>query len=76
MENKHLQQRCFPVKFAKFLRIPFSQNTSAGCFCLKGLLATPGTSVMIICTYMEKLITSLGNIYSHECKKDWNTFKL
>ena len=25
--------RCFPVNFAKFLRRPFLQNTSCGCFC-------------------------------------------
>ena len=24
---------CFPVKFAKFLRTTFLQNTSNGCFC-------------------------------------------
>ena len=29
-----LQRRCFPVKFAKFLRTPFLQNTSGGCFYL------------------------------------------
>ena len=26
-----LQHKCFSVKFAKFLRTPFLQNTSAGC---------------------------------------------
>ena len=26
------QHRCFPVKFAKFLRTPFLQSTSGGCF--------------------------------------------
>ena len=29
---KRLQQKCLPVKFAKVLRTPFSQNTSGGCF--------------------------------------------
>ena len=29
---KKLQHRCFPVKFAKFLRTSFLQNTSDGCF--------------------------------------------
>ena len=28
-----LWHRCFPVNFAKFLRTPFLQNTSSGCFC-------------------------------------------
>ena len=30
--KKRLQHRCFPVKFATFLRRPFLQNTSGGCF--------------------------------------------
>ena len=30
--KKRLWHRCFPVNFAKFLRIPFLQNTSDGCF--------------------------------------------
>ena len=30
---KRLQCKCVPVKFVKFLRITFSQNTSGGCFC-------------------------------------------
>ena len=31
--KKRLWHRCFPVNFAKFLRTPFLQNTSGGCFC-------------------------------------------
>ena len=30
--KKRLQHRCFPVKFAKFLRLPFLWNTSGSCF--------------------------------------------
>ena len=30
--KKRLWHRCFPVNFAKFLRTPFLQNTSDGCF--------------------------------------------
>ena len=30
--KKSLWHRCFPVNFAKFLRTPFLQNTSGGCF--------------------------------------------
>ena len=30
--KKKLQHRCFPVKFAKFLRTPFLQKSSSGCF--------------------------------------------
>ena len=30
--GKHLQRRCFLVKFTKFLRVPFLQNTSCGWF--------------------------------------------
>ena len=31
--KKGLQHRCFPVKFAEFLKAPFLQNTSGDCFC-------------------------------------------
>ena len=31
--KKRLWHRCFPVNFVKFLRTPFLQNTSCGCFC-------------------------------------------
>ena len=31
--KKRLQRKCFPVKFAKFLRTPFLQNTCGGCYC-------------------------------------------
>ena len=30
--KKRLQHRCFPMKYAKFLRTPFLQKTSGGCF--------------------------------------------
>ena len=32
--KKRLPHRCFPVKFTKFLRTLFFQNTSGGCFWL------------------------------------------
>ena len=31
--KKRLWDRCFSVNFMKFLRTPFAQNTSDGCFC-------------------------------------------
>ena len=36
--KKRLWHRCFPVNFVKFLRTPFLQNTSGGCFCLTPLI--------------------------------------
>ena len=30
--RKRVWHRCFPVNFVKFLRTPFSQNTSGYCF--------------------------------------------
>ena len=33
--KKRLWHRCFPVNFVKFLRTPFLQNTSGGCFYLE-----------------------------------------
>ena len=35
--NKRLQYRCFTEKFRKFLRTPFLQNTSSGCFWKKSV---------------------------------------
>ena len=35
--KRGLQHRCFFVKFAKFLRTLFLQNTSGGCFCMVSL---------------------------------------
>ena len=35
--KRRLWHRCFPVNVAKFLRIPFLQNTSCGCFWWKSL---------------------------------------
>ena len=32
--KKKLWHRCFPMKFAKFLRTPRLQRNSGGCFCL------------------------------------------
>ena len=32
LTEKRFQHRCFLVKFANFLRTPFLQNTSGGCF--------------------------------------------
>ena len=32
--KKRLWRRCFPLNFMKFLRTPFLQNTSGGCFCI------------------------------------------
>ena len=33
-----LGHRCFPVNFVKYLRTPFLQNTSCGCFFPTGIL--------------------------------------
>ena len=33
LSKKSLWHRRFPVNFAKFLRTPFLQNSSGGCFC-------------------------------------------
>ena len=33
--KKKIQHRCFTVKILKFLRAPFLQNTSGGCFLRK-----------------------------------------
>ena len=39
LSKERLQHCCVPVKFAKFLKTPFLQNISSGCFCqMKQLL--------------------------------------
>ena len=40
-EKKRLQNRCFPVNFAKLLRTPFLQNTSKTCFSTNEVFWTP-----------------------------------
>ena len=37
--KKTLWYRCFPVSYVKFLRTPFLQNTSGGCFCSRSLFS-------------------------------------
>ena len=36
--KKRLWRMCFPVNLATFLRIPFLQNSSGGCFCITDIL--------------------------------------
>ena len=38
--KRRLQRKCFPVKFAKFLKSPFLQNSSGGWLLLKYLIRT------------------------------------
>ena len=38
VEKKRLQHRCFLANFTKFLRTPFLQNTSGGCWNVMDLL--------------------------------------
>ena len=43
--KKRLWQRRFPVNFAKFLRTPFTLNTSGGFFCMKKVKLPEGCRV-------------------------------
>ena len=59
--NKVAGLRCFPVNFAKFLRTPFLQNTSGGCFCC--LICY----FIVILVYIERkwlLMRNLATIFS------------
>ena len=64
--KKRLQHRCFPLKFAKFLRTPILKNICDACFCTVHL-------VTVVATYKSE-------IYSWEVCKDenyqlsWRTF--
>ena len=49
--KERLQRRCFPVNVAQFLRIAFSWNISAGCFCKSLIIFT------------EVWVRTLSNIY-------------
>ena len=51
--KKRLRYNCFPPKFSKFLRAPFLQNTSGGCFC-------PSTTLEIPDSHYEKKNLSTG----------------
>ena len=44
-KKKRLWHRCFPVNFAKFVKTPFLQNTSGGCFYFYIILKKPITYV-------------------------------
>ena len=44
---KKLKYRCFPVKFVKFLRTPFLQSTSNGCFFRCFLIILISSSLII-----------------------------
>ena len=51
--------RCFPVNFAKFLRSPFLQSTSIGCFCKKlyyRCLLGPEVFVFFSETILEQML--------------------
>ena len=59
--KKRLWHRCFPVNFVKFLRTPFLQNTSGGCFStlFRGLQFTslvplPGTFTWYLYLLMSR----------------------
>ena len=43
---------CFPVNFVEFLRTPFLQNTSGGCFCLSFVFSYP--IIMSIIKYSKR----------------------
>ena len=59
--KERLQRRCFPVNVAQFLRIAFSWNISAGCFCKSLIIFT------------EVWVRTLSNIYDGAfCKNSEN----
>ena len=67
--KKRLQHRYFSVNFGKYLRTPFLQNTSSGCFCTSKQL------------YNKSTITSAGisfflsGHWKHQ-NNVWNLFKV
>ena len=50
--------RCLPVNFAKFLRTPFLQNTSRGCFCKDISIIL---QILLICVLRHFLINYLSH---------------
>ena len=63
-----LWHRCFPVNFAKFLRIPFLQNTLGECF---------WNSIKFCFANIELLVSNLGlNPQSYLCFQDFQGSKL
>ena len=73
IKKDRLWHSYFPVNFAKFLRTPFLQNISSGCFCIlwsnsRKLLKLPepiykiGHSFLMHALFIEKL-TSFENFW-------------
>ena len=66
--KKRLQHRCFPVKFVKFLRTPFSHNTSRGCLLDLRVLFLGARNINFyrrICV-RTKWMTSIESIYNQK----------
>ena len=61
--KKRLWRRCLPVNFAKFLRIPFLQNTSGCCF-------------WICCWIIKTTISLIIRIKELSLKKSWFKIKI
>ena len=55
--KKKLQNRCFSVNIAKFLRTPFFlQNTSGGCFCNVQVIHFPKIHRSVLCKIIIDLL--------------------
>ena len=71
-EIKRLQNRCFPVNFAKLLRTPFLQNTSKTCFSTNEVFWTPQHEERFIQSNYQDMDTKrcfcrfVGEIFRYE----------
>ena len=63
--KKRLQHRCFPVKFAKFLRTPILKKSTNDCYCFwKDNFSTPlspgmGAAAVVVAITNYKFIVKL-----------------
>ena len=55
---KRFQHRCFPVNFAKFLRMPFLQNNSVGLLLNSGEISEIGLLLQLLITKVILTIKS------------------
>ena len=58
--KKRLQHSCFPVNIAKFLRVPFLQNTST--YQVNTQRRTPNPAKHLKCSFLQKKLTAISRL--------------
>ena len=71
-----LWRRCFPMNFAKFLRTPFLQSTSSGCFCFytRGSIGLKWANYLYKSIFFMSLV-SFNTSWKHQKTSGCDVFK-